>query len=402
MKISGIATVPCSYNAAFLGQKFSLSNRYTQGQKEFEKRQAELNKEAAQAQKARGREVNVPKYKVSTTEDGHVRQIRYETKGDIADIKTNPVRSKHFRSLFKNLYFMDRASIFHNDLDPSHIFFNDDGQVEFDCFRYSVNFYKNRNGQLKGNDGSIRTPDFMFPSNEDTLKEHFLGGYVDKLDEDDRFYFVKNYLMNKSDYHQRRGDLLVNRGFDPDGKTVRFEDIQSRVFLNPSNQVINYEIKKLDNYKLKRDAFTEWDEGGGACGHKVEPQRRFNAILLNLDCIESAMDLRNEAQYLARYAITADEKEYFKLETECAQRRLDDLYNDTKGMGSWKFNDSEHGIYLGTQDEKEFFLALFDEFSPSDILAEGSINNIREFYEGLKERWNKDLNALYIEEAKNS
>ena len=225
---------------------------------------------------------------------------------------------------------MDRASIFHNDLDPSHIFFNDDGQVEFDCFRYSVNFYKNRNGQLKGNDGSIRTPDFMFPSNEDTLKEHFLGGYVDKLDEDDRFYFVKNYLMNKSDYHQRRGDLLVNRGFDPDGKTVRFEDIQSRVFLNPSNQVINYEIKKLDNYKLKRDAFTEWDEGGGACGHKVEPQRRFNAILLNLDCIESAMDLRNEAQYLARYAITADEKEYFKLETECAQRRLDDLYNDTK------------------------------------------------------------------------
>ena len=64
---------------------------------------------------------------------------------------------------------------------------------------------------------------------------------------------------------------------------------------------------------------------GGACGHKVEPQRRFNAILLNLDCIESAMDLRNEAQYLARYAITADEKEYFKLETECAQRRLDDF-----------------------------------------------------------------------------
>ncbi len=71
-------------------------------------------------------------------------------------------------------------------------------------------------------------------------------------------------------------------------------------------------------------------------------------------------------------------------------------------MGSWNFNDSEHGIYLGTQDEKEFFLALFDEFSPSDILAAGSINNLREFYEGLKERWNKDLNALYIEEAKNS
>lgn len=402
MKISGIATAPHSYYVAFFGQKFSLSNRYTADPEKFKKRQMELDWEARQSKKARENDVNVPKYKISTTKDNNIRQIRYETKGDIADVKTNPIKYKHLRNLFKNLYFMDSAGIFHNDLDPSHIFFNDDGQVEFDCFRYSVNFRKNLDGHLEGNNGSIRTPDFMFPSNEDTLKEHFLGGYVDKLDEDDRFYFVKNYLINRSEYHQRRGDLLVNKGFKPNSEIVHFEDLQSEVFRNPSNQVVNYEIEKLDSYKLKREAFTEWDEGGGTCEHDVDPKRRFNAILLNLDCIESAMNLRNEAKYLSRYALTDSEKKYFEFETKCAQKRLDDLYNDTKGMGSWNFNDSEHGIYLGTQDEKEYFLALFDKFNPSNILAEGSINDIREFYEGLKERWNKDLNTLYIEEAKNS
>ena len=51
MKISGIATVPCSHNAAFLGQKFSLSNRYTQGQKEFEKDRQSLIKKPPKLKK---------------------------------------------------------------------------------------------------------------------------------------------------------------------------------------------------------------------------------------------------------------------------------------------------------------------------------------------------------------
>jgi len=401
--IPGANYTKANYNMSFLGSKFSLTNRFTPNGEEFKQRQAELDKEAAQAQKARGYDINVPSYKIKTTEDGHVKQIRYKTEGDTADVETNPIKRKHFRSLFKNLYYLDRAGIFHNDLDKSHIFFRDDGQVELDCFRYSVNFYKARGGMLEGNDGSIRTPDFMFPSNEDCFKEQCLAGYVENLEENDKDYFIRLYLRNSSEYHNRRAELLVKRGFSPLGKTVQYETIQSEVFANPSYQVVNYEIDKLKAYKSKREAFTEWDEGGGACGHEISPERRFNAILMHLDCIDDTMVLRDEAEYFSKNASTEAERRYFQFETECIQKRLDDLYNDTKGMGGWNFNDSKNKIYLGTKDEKEFFLALYDEIDTSNTAsAEDSIKDVREYYIELKERWNEDLNRLYMEDCTDS
>lgn len=390
-------------NSLSFRAKYSFGIKPDVSGDEFIRQQNELDKEARQAQKARKKGVNVPKYKITRTDNGkYIRQIRYETKGEIPDIENNPLRYKHLRKLFDNLYFMDRAGIFHNDLDKSHIFLEKDGGVEFDCFKYSVDFYKKRNGELKGNDGSIRTPEFMFPSNEDTFKEHFLGGYIDEMDEDDRYYFVKNYLTMRHNYHYRRGDLLVNRGFPLNSKTVQYEDIQAEVFLNPSNQVVNYEIKKLEAYGLKRKAFAEWDEGGGACGHEIKPKRRFNAILLNLDCIYEVMELRDEARILSNHAQTEAERKYFAFEEELAQKRLDDIYSDTKGMGLWNFNDTEHNIFLGTQEEKELFLLLFDDINTSDVLtAEKNLKIAEDYYQNLVNNWNKELNKQYKSKFEN-
>ncbi len=384
---------------AFLGMKCSHSIMPDVSGDEFLRQQAELDKEALQAQKAKQRQVNVPKYNIKKTQDGgHVKSIRYETKGDIADVNENPIRYKHLRNLFDNLYYLDRAGIFHNDLDKSHVFFAKDGGVEFDCFKYSVDFKKYPN-KLTGNDGSIRTPEFMFPSNEDTFKEHCLSEYVNRLDDNKKYYFVKEYLMMRHDYHCRRGDLLVSRHFPLKNRAVQYEDIQAEVFFNPSNHVVNYEIKKLECYGLKRKAFTEWDEGGGACGHEINPQRRFNAILLNLDCIDAFMDLRNEAKYLSKYAPTQAEKDYFAFEEELAQKRLDDTFSDTRGMGAWNFNDTEHRIFLGTQDEKEFFLALFDDIDTSNVLTAGkALRDAEGYYTDLIESWDEKLNKHHKNE----
>lgn len=376
----------------FLGSKYSLGIKPDVSGDEFIRQQKELDKEAEQAQKARKRGVNVPLYRTKRTDDGeHVKRIRYETKGDAPCVENNPIRYKHLRNLFDNLYFMDRAGIFHNDLDKSHVLFSKDGAVEFDCFKYSVNFKKYPN-ELKGNDGSIRTPEFMFPSNEDTFKEHCLGEYVDNLDDNKKHYFVRDYLAKRHDYHCRRGDLLVNRGFPLKNRAVQYEDIQAEVFLNPSNQVINYEIKKLEAYGLKRKAFTEWDEGGGACGHKINPQRRFNAILLNIDCIAAMVELRNEAKIFSKHASTEAEKKYFAFEEELAQKRLDDTYSDTKGMGAWNFNDTQNGIFLGTQEEKERFLLFFDNINTSDLIISSDLRNVNEYYSDLIKKWDKNLN----------
>ncbi len=397
------AILPCNtYNTSFSGEKFSLYVDRNAKQDTVDRKQAELDREAIQAQKAREKGVSVPNYRVKYTKDGeHVERIRYEADGDIIDVDDNPLKSKHYGSLFKNLYYMDRAGIFHNDLDKSHIFFKKDGSVEFDCFRYSVNFFHKYDGTIKGNDGSIRTPDFMMPSNEDTFKEHFLGEYVNNLDEDRKYNFVKSYLKHSSSYHAKRAELLLKRGFYLHNKAVEYEDVQAEALLEPSNQIINYEINKLDNYAQKRAAFTEWDEGGGAGDNEVSPQRRFNAILLYLDCLDSAVELRNEAKYLSMYARTPLEREYFKFETEFAQKRLDNLYNDTKGMGAWNFNDDKNGIYLGDRDEKQFFLDLYDEIDTSGVDTT-NIKDVKEYYTDLIKEWNTDLNKRNKYELENN
>ena len=361
--------------------------------------QEKLNKEEQQAQIARANGVIVPKYRTKHDEAQNVTQIRYQTEGDIADIKTNPLRTKHFGSLFKNLYYMDAAGIFHNDLDPSHIFLGKDGKVEIDCFRYSVNFYKRLSGVISGNDGSIRTPEFMYPSNEKIFEEHFLGGYISPMDEDDKTYFVKNYLRERANYHLKRENMLLKRGFAQNSKTVQYEALQSDLFSNPSHRVVNYEISKLEVLKLKRDAFTEWDEGGGACGHDVDPQRCFVAILMNIDCIMETMQIKNLAEYYSKEVKDVKERTYFAFEQELAQKQIEDLIDDTKGMGGWTFNDTKNKIFIGDKDEKQFFEGLFGEIDLSDYQKTiKALLDIKEYYASLKDRWNGNLNNVLAQD----
>ncbi len=397
MRINTVQPV-CVYrnqrnNPAFLGSNFLL-------QRSDVLSKDKLEKEVRQAKDAREVGISVPKYKVQCDDEQGITKIRYKTNGDVADIEKNPVKSKHLRKLFKNLYYMDSAGIFHNDLDSSHIFFSDDGEVEFDCFRYSINFHKRRNGTITGNDGSIRTPDFMMPSNERLFEEQFLGDYVSKIgDEDEEHYFIRNYLFYRSEYHQKREAMLLERRFPFNSKTVQYEGIQAALFLHPSFRVVDYEVNKLNTLRLKREAFTQWDEGGGACGHKVDPEKRFDAILTNLDCIAETIYLRNEAGYYAGIAPSAEERAYFAFEEEIASKQLSDLLNDTKGMGGWNFNDTNNNIFLGTQDEKEFFEELLDDINPSDSnKAMAAIADVKEYYTALKDRWDKNLNAVLAQE----
>lgn len=403
MRITGIMpkiAAGRNFSMAFSGSKFFLNIKPDIKPEDFEKEQALLDNEASQAQKARQKGISVPQYRTKLTDNGeHIKQIRYETEGDTPDIKTNPFTMAYFGSLLKNLYYMDAAGIFHNDLDPSHIFLKKDGQVELDCFRFSVNFYKKPNGPTTGDKGCVRTPDFVYPSNEKLFEEQFLGGYVSKMDDDDKAHFIRNYLFYRSDYHRQRAGMLFRRNFPHDSKTIRYETLQAELFINPPARVIAYEINKLDVLKLKREAFTEWDEGGGACGHEVSPQRIFNSVLLHLDCIEAALRLKELAKENSSFAKTAEEREYFAFEEEIASLQLKNLIDDTKGMGGWTFNDTKNGIFLADQKKKRFFEELFDEIKPADgMAARAAILDVKEYYSGLKDVWDEDLNALLMEE----
>ena len=350
MKIGAIGhTMYKGSNTSFLGANFLL--RQGAGIKGDE-----LKFEFDQAQKAREAGVSVPKYKMQSDEEsGSIRQIRYKTEGDTADIKTNPISSRHFRILLKNLYFMDAAGIFHNNLNPKHVFFQNDGRVEFDDFRHTTNFYKRYTGTTSLQGKEINIPDFMLPSNEESFREHSLSRYIEDVDKADKTYFMKRYLQERSEYHEKRTDLLLKRRFGPDNKTTRYEIIQSLVFAAPSYQVIGFELDKLNIYRQKEEALEQWASGAGEKEDKAAPGKRFSAFLIYLDCIENAATLRDAAEYLSKTAKTADEREYFRFETECAQKRLEEYYKEALNMGRQNFNDEELNIFLGTQDEKEFF-----------------------------------------------
>ncbi len=241
MKISSVDILPFSATCA------SFKGRYLYLQPDDTINQEQLNNEGKQTKRAKKFGVDVPLYASKKDENGNISWIQYETKGDIADLRTNPVSKKHLRNLFKNLFILDKAGIYHNDLDSAHLFFADNGGVEIDCFRFSFNFAKKPNGKLIGNNGSIRIPDFIMPSNEMVLEEQFLGGYISKMKNDsEKEIFMKNYLKERSYYHQKRAEMLLDRGFMPDDKTVKFEEIQSRVFKDPSKDIIEFSIEKAE------------------------------------------------------------------------------------------------------------------------------------------------------------
>jgi len=331
----------------------------------------DINREKAQTARAKKFGVSAPEYTTRLDRNNDIVSIEYSVKGDVADPKTNAISKKHLKSLFKNFYQMDRAGLFHNDFDKSHVFLDRDGGVEFDCFRYSFNFTKKPDGTLLGNDGSIRVQDYVMPSNENAFEEQYLGEYVSGIENDtQKRDFVKNYLREKSYYHKKRADMLIHRGFDPSSKTVEYENIQSKALENPTEETVSYTIDKLETFRQKRAAFTEWDEGGGACGHKVDPDRRFKAVDMHFDCIIAAAETRDRAKSIAEHSNDETLSEYFTFETENMEQWLKNLCDDTAGMGGWTFNDTQNDIYLSTQEDKRAFQELCDEIDTSKSKTE--------------------------------
>jgi len=336
----------------------------------------ELEDEVTNAQKARDYGADVPKYRVRYDEEG-IKQIRYTTKGDKADIKTNRIRFKHFNALFKNLYYLDSAGIFHNRLDSDHIFLQDDGHVEFDCFRDSLNYYKNGSG-LGVRGIFAQTPDFMMHSNEDSFKENYLSELLDTLE--DKYYFMYRYLKESGKYHQNRAELLIRRGSRPTGKAVKYETMLSEVFSPPSGNVIDFETDKLNFYKQKRAALKGYDEKG-------EPQKSFEAVVLRqLDCFELALNLQDKSRYLSENSYDEKHREYFKIEAERAQKMLEAFVKKVEETDFEAFCAPGNKASSKTEDEKEFFLLLIQNIDFSNSAkAKEAIDEIRTYYKELQE-----------------
>lgn len=342
-----------SFNTGFYGSRRTLVSGYKINEEE-------LNREQTQAKRAKRFGISVPDYILSYDDELDKTRLDYDLKGDIADPKSNPVSKKHLKNLFKNFYLMDKTGIYHNNFNKTHIMFSENGGVEFDGFRHSLNFVKKPGGKLLRSPENFGVPDFAMPSNADAFEEQFLSGYLSEIkDKTQKRDFMNNYLRQKSQYHQKRAELLIERGFEPDDKAVVYENIQSEAFKNPSDSSINYLLKRISVIRQMAEADKSWNEGCGGFDKFVSSEEKSASILKYLDCIVPLYQMNEEAEYLALYGVSDEEKRYFKFEKELTELRLNNLYNDTKEKALLILNDEESEICPVLEDEMEEFKTLY-------------------------------------------
>lgn len=328
------------------GANFSInsdSNRYGMNRND-------LAKEVIAAKYARDLGVSVPDYGIT---------ISYDTKGEVASYPNNKIGTKHFDKLFKNLYIMDTNNQNHNDLDIGHVFYSDDGLVEFDCFRFSSPFVVNSNRKYD-------LPAFMMPTNQVNYENASLGLYVEQIpDKKEKMAFLKDYLKASSVYHQEKADyLLSNRSKILTEDMYDYESVQADVLRNPDDEMAELLQYRLDFLTKQRRAFTEFDEGNGSFGHEFSAKRRVVSIPMYFDAVNAAFEYQKKAQELSDKADSSQKRKYYQYESQFGNFFANTYLTWIKGMADYNFADDR--VCKLEESERSYLNAQYQKILDAD------------------------------------
>ncbi|MBQ8475778.1 hypothetical protein IJ531_01820, partial [bacterium] len=281
--------------------------------------------------------IDVPKYFAS---------LSYETQGEPARYPVVKITREHLQNVFKNLFIMDKNNFSHNDLDIAHIFYGSEGKVEFDCFRFADAFVKKSNKQYN-------LPDFMVPSNQINYECASLGAYIDTFsNETAKNNFLRSYLEESADYHKKKAEIAATP------EMAEYETLQSEVLQDVDDRMIDLLNDRLNFLYQQRKAFTEWDEGHGACQHKFDRQRCINSIPEYLKAAQMAIDYMGKAMFLSSME-KGDKAKYYEYEAQTGEYFANKYLEWIEGMANYNFepqkNKERNGCPL--DDEQREYLA---------------------------------------------
>ena len=321
---------PISFNAQF---KVALNQGGIDKQK--------MDTEMEASIKARQLGVDVPKYSITSFE--------YKTKGEIGNFYSNPITQKHIQNVLKNIYLLDKSEINHNDLDISHVFYSKNGGVEIDCFRFSEKFNQSQ------------FPEFCPPSNLFNYENASLTHYVNSIyDSKERKKFIELYLRETSDFHSKKAGLIAQNTKTKQTGNIKYslematyENFLSQALKNPDNEKIELFEKKLDFLSAQREAFTEWDEGNGACGHEFSAQRRLKSIPMYLTASKKAIEYSKKADELKEKTQNTLDKVYYEYESEVGKHYANMYLSWIQGMANYNFEDER---VLPLESEKRDYI----------------------------------------------
>lgn len=337
----------------------------------------------------------------------------YRIKGDRADVNTNPIEEKHFKSLFKNLFLIDKPHGYHGNLNLQNLYFSDNGGVEITTFRYLSSFRMNDDDTFtpSGKSKQHTPPNFM-PSNAENFEEYGLSRYLRTIKADGAKYeFMKKYLAARGEmYNSKRLEMLLQNEFSFSSDAVRYEAVQKEIFKDPRPEVVDFNLKKMEMYAKKHDSILAWADGNGQLDGILKPKARFNSIVLMLDCLKDSVRLSKMAEYLSVNSLNTDEAEYFELEKQKIDYFADEVLKGVKVRGSFNFNDKDYdakivggtkttgkGLYLGFKESLTAFNRLYSKIDLNNPYEDTltSIEDLMKHYTKLIHSWDPSMNSIF-------
>ena len=192
------------------------------------------------------------------TEKGNYYLLSTLVKGKKPDFTTVFWDKSSFKSLFSNLFELDKAGILHGDLNRGNCLL-DNGIVNLLDYQWADTFDTDKSDE---NDNKFKFPDFMMPANSQMFEMANIPYYFSKLYEDNTEVNLKDlfktYLNEKSQYCRNRANYLRGKGASPE--MIEYEQLQAKFLNNPTDEVIKLEAVKLQLLYAFRQSFSMVDK----------------------------------------------------------------------------------------------------------------------------------------------
>jgi len=346
--------------------------------------------------------VSIPVYKcVPGSAETAVHQVQYQIKGDRASSTKNPIEDEHIENMLVNFYRMDAAGYQHRNLSLDHVLLSDDGKIEIDSARDAYKYSLSK-GTLTSPRPQQSGLEFAIPSNAVSFERNGLSEYVTDIKDDrKKRAFINLYLKGRSLYNDARVKLLTSEkcGLSPKSDAVLYEKAQADAFRNPSDETIDYFIKKLELEQKEYDAALMWHEGSGYFGEQ-NPFKRFNSIIANIECLRQAMMLRDRAVLLSNEG-PDEARDYFKYEIAPLNATVEEIYDQTNMGALDNFHCKDFGngmgLYLGCRADEALYKEFYSQIDPKKSFFENSeaIDTVTTYYKNLIKDWTPNKNKTY-------
>ena len=106
------------------------------------------------------------------------------------------------------------------------------------------------------------------------------------------------------------------------------------MFENPDRNTVELFKNKIELLYKARLAFTEWDEGNGACGHKIDEKRMIKSVCMNFEIISDTLDYIKKIEE-SKKSSKGDKLRYLEYELEYAHDILKKTKDSNAGMANW-------------------------------------------------------------------